>query len=161
MIVVSDASPIVAFFELQLLELLPTLFKEVTVPEAVYQELLTLAPYYETLAPITEATWLRIIPVIDKNQVERLCESIDAGEAEAIILYRQVNADLLLIDERAGRLVAKEMEIEAIGTLGILRQAKLKGLISELKPAIEHLRGRLKFRLSDSLIQQVLKSVGE
>ena len=161
MIVISDASPIVAFFELQLLELLPNLFTEVIVPEAVYKELLTLAPYYETLTPITEASWLRIIQVIDKNEVEQLREYIDAGEAEAIILYRQMNADLLLIDERAGRLVAKEMGIEAIGTLGILRQAKLNGLLPELKPAIEQLRGRLKFRLSDSLIEQVLKSVGE
>lgn len=67
----------------------------------------------------------------------------------------------MLIDEREGRRVAVEMGLTPIGTLGIFRQAKQANLIAVVKPAIERLQTELKFRLSQDLVTEFLRSVGE
>ena len=59
----------------------------------------------------------------------------DAGETEAMLLYKQLAADKLLIDDKRGRKVAKINQISTIGSLGVLLVAKEKGLIVEVAPA--------------------------
>ena len=47
-----------------------------------------------------------------------------------------------------------------IGTLGILRRAKIKGLVDEIKPMIVQLQANHIY-MSDNLIKALLESVGE
>lgn len=60
----------------------------------------------------------------------------DAGETEAMVLYKQIAADKLLIDDKRGRNVAKLNQISTIGSLGVLLAAKQKGLIHEIAPLL-------------------------
>ena len=59
---------------------------------------------------------------------------MDQGESESVILYKELNADLLLIDDKKARKIAENFDIKCIGTLGILSVAKDKGLINDLRP---------------------------
>ncbi len=59
---------------------------------------------------------------------------MDFGESESIILYKELNADFLLIDDKKARTIAENFNINCIGTLGILSAAKTKGLIGDLSP---------------------------
>lgn len=59
---------------------------------------------------------------------------MDYGESESVILYKEMNAKFLLIDDKKARKIAENFDIECIGTLGILSVAKDKGLIDELRP---------------------------
>ena len=62
---------------------------------------------------------------------------MDYGESESVILYKELNADFLLIDDKKARSIAENFNIKCIGTLGILSTAKSKGIIQELRPLFE------------------------
>ncbi len=84
----------------------------------------------------------------------------DAGETEAMLLYKQKSADMLLIDDRRGRRTAKINGINTIGSLGILFSAKQAGLVSKIKTQVEDIAAS-RIYLSQSLIEAVLKLAAE
>src|SRR5687767_5629789 len=98
MIVVSDTSALSALMQINQFQLLPGLYQRVIIPESVRDELLAFHP---KIPPGVE-----IISVTDIAAVALLRENLHTGEAEAIVLSRQINADYLLIDEVKGRQAA-------------------------------------------------------
>lgn len=84
----------------------------------------------------------------------------DAGETEAMLLFKQINADKLLIDDKRGRKVAKINNISTIGSLGVLLAAKQTGLIAEVAPLIDRISNS-QIYLSPELIQTVLNIADE
>jgi predicted nucleic acid-binding protein len=84
----------------------------------------------------------------------------DAGETEAMVLYKQISADKLLIDDQRGRNVAKLNHINTIGTLGVLLVAKKRGLILEIAPLLLQLE-KSDIYLSKQLIATVLELASE
>ena len=97
---------------------------------------------------------------VDMSHFVYLDAFADAGENEAMLLYKQKSADKLLIDDKRGRKVAKINKISTIGSLGVLLAAKQKGLIPEVKPYIDKIKESRIF-LSPSLIQMVLEIAKE
>lgn len=86
--------------------------------------------------------------------------SLGPGESEAICLSKEVNADILILDDLNARRVAEKLEINITGTLGILLLAKEKKLIKSIEPLMEELiKGG--FRVSDELYEDVLDLAGE
>ena len=86
---------------------------------------------------------------------------LDKGEAEAISLAIENQADILIIDELAGRQVAKQHNLRIIGLLGILIDAKYSGLIKEVKPLLDQLISDHGFWIKPELYSNVLKTVAE
>lgn len=84
----------------------------------------------------------------------------DAGETEAMLLYKQISADKLLIDDRRGRKVAKINHISTIGSLGVLLAAKEKGFVTEVFPLLRKIENS-DIYLSPKLIATVLELAGE
>ncbi|HFD32132.1 MAG TPA: DUF3368 domain-containing protein [Gammaproteobacteria bacterium] len=87
-------------------------------------------------------------------------DTLDEGELKSIALYKQLDADYLLIDEKAGRRVAKLNQIKIIGSLGVLIEAKKKGVLPILRPKIEILR-ESKIHFSNNLLDYALRAVNE
>jgi len=154
--IVSNTGPLIALASINQLDLLQKLFGEVFIPPAVRAEILD----ENTLRTIRTAEWLKVRAIKDRIAVQLLTDELDAGESEAIILAREMNVDLLLIDERAARRKTNTLELTAIGTLGVLLMAKNKGLLQVLKPLLDDLH-RTGFYMSDELYQIVLRSAGE
>jgi hypothetical protein len=73
--------------------------------------------------------WLIVAAPTDRRRVEALCEDLDLGEAEAIVLAIERGADLLLIDERRGRRTAQASGLAIPGLLGVVAQGKRAGSI--------------------------------
>jgi predicted nucleic acid-binding protein len=158
MIIVCDASPLIALSLCNKLDLLDTLFKEVVLPERVYQEVSREGkPEAGKIA-----AWARgkVQKVGKQPLFQAINLSLDAGESEAITLYWEKAADFLLIDEQRGRRIAAQNGIKIIGTLGILLLAKEKGLVDVIKPFLDQLWAS-PIRISDSLYQDILKLAGE
>lgn len=156
--VVSNTTPIISLLKIDQLELLHQLYESVYIPTAVLSEIEVgkAKGFYKDL---TKIDWIRICEVKDKQAVKYFLD-LDAGESEAIVLATELQADLLLIDERLGRFHAKHADLTISGTLGVLVKAKNQGLLPELKSLLYELT-RKDVWLRESLIQRILQQVGE
>jgi hypothetical protein len=153
MIVVSDTSAITSLLQIGRIDLLTRLYGEVVIPTAVERELRHDHPVLPDC--------LRVERVADRAQVERLVRAVDLGEAEAIALMIEGRGDLLLMDERRGRLIAQNEGVPVIGLLGALTEAKQRGVIASLAEIVERLQRVAGFRVSPELKRRLLAEAGE
>lgn len=161
MLVVSDTSPVLNLAAIGRLDFLERLYGKIIIPEAVFTELAATGAEAPQCAAATTSSWLERRPVTYETLVHLLLMELDQGEAEAIALAVETNADLLLIDERRGRTVASRLGRRCLGLLGVLIEAKRKGLTPSIKPLIEDLMVKAGFWMSDRLIDRVLREAGE
>lgn len=140
------------------LEILKELYKEIYIPEEVFSEIEAgkNKKYYLNLL---EFDWIKIEQIQDRKSIAYFLD-LDKGEAEAIILATESEADLILLDEALGRYHAKHAGLKVTGTIGILIKAKKLELISELKPLIFELKEKGVW-LSESLIERILELANE
>lgn len=107
-----------------------------------------------------KASWIIVRGIRGEHMKVILRRVLDEGEAEAIVLALEVNAGLILLDDREARIQAKSLGLNVTGTLGILLRARRLGLIRNLRPEIEKLK-KTGFRISQSLEEEILRLVGE
>ncbi len=155
MIVVSDTTPISELAKVGQLNILVELYGQVIIPQEVYDELTTGNHPAVNVVPFLD--WLEVYPVDDAQQIKTLQSKtgLHLGESAAMILAEQLNADQLLIDERAARRFALACKLPVIGTVGILVLAKQRGLLESVKDALDALIAN-GTRISNQLYQQAL-----
>lgn len=159
--VVSNASPIINLAWIGKLNLLHNLYEEIIIPEAVWNEVVIEGADQPGASEVKSAGWIKTIPASNKQLVQALRQDLHAGEAEAIALALETQADLLLMDERIGRESARYFGLNFIGLIGILIEAKGKGLISSVKLHLDELRDRAGFRVRNELYLRVLRDEAE
>jgi predicted nucleic acid-binding protein len=129
MLVIADSGPIISLAVIDQLDLLETIYGEVYISEAVWQEV---SRYIEPFA----------IPQVHdlKGKIRKLSGTnlfaglMDTGEAEAASLYLELNADYLIIDDRTARRMAETHGVRCVGTLAVLVKAKELNVVSALRP---------------------------
>jgi predicted nucleic acid-binding protein len=157
--VVSNASPLISLSNIRLLRLLPDLFDEVYIPAAVWAEIAR--PGAPAIDSLSAATWLQRRTVQNVHLVKSLQEELDQGEAEAIALALELNANLILLDEKEGRHIAQRLGLRVTGVLGLLVRGKERGLLTTVRPALEVLRQEAGFWFSDDLLAKTLELADE
>jgi len=135
--------------------ILGRLFNKVIIPPSVNMEWLRPDSY---IAP----DWLCVRKLSDSAMLtaEKLYLKMDKGEADAIALFSEIQADLILLDDLKSRKYALTQGLPLTGTAGILVIAKNKGLIPELKPVLELLRNHNLF-LSEEVFEKALLLANE
>lgn len=130
MIVVADSGPPHYLILIGQIDLLRRFYGQVTIPEAVAEELSAAG------SPAAVKNWIARPPGwveithVPEEQIESITEELDLGERAAIALAGTIRADLLLIDDAAGRMEATRRNIRVTGTLGVLRAAAEQGLLN-------------------------------
>jgi predicted nucleic acid-binding protein len=161
MIVVSDTSPIVNLATIGRLDLLRQLFGRVVIPQSVYEEIAVAGAGQPGAAEVRQFDWIETKQVANRTAVASLQLELDDGEAEAIALAVEIEADLILLDERKGREIASRLGLKAIGLLGVVVEAKQRGLIVAAKPVVDELIHKAGFWIGQDLYDYILKTVGE
>jgi predicted nucleic acid-binding protein len=153
MIVVADTSPINYLILIGHIEILPAIYGEVLVPQAVIDEL------QDSDAPPEVRNWLSAPPQWLRIssmtfQADLLLARLDRGERDAILLAESIRADRLIMDDLDGRLEAANRKLAVIGTLGILAEAARRKLL-DLPMALSALKST-NFHVSPALIERLL-----
>lgn len=164
-LVLTDASPLIGLARLDALDWLRALFGTVWMPPEVRAEVLPgrrLADEAVIAAAAAEG-WLR---QTEPPLAEPALPDLDEGEAACIrVALAYAGPSLLLMDERAGRVVAAEHGLKIAGTAAVVGMAKTRGLIpcsrfGSARDAFAHLHST-DFRISAQVIETVLLQVGE
>lgn len=156
--VVSNTTPIISFLKLNRLDLIQKLYKIIYIPFAVYNEIEAgkTKGFYKDLSNFD---WINIVEIKNKQAIKYFLD-LDSGEAEAVVLATEINADLIFMDEKLGRFHAKHVGLKVTGTIGILIKAKTEGLIEKLGPLLDELTTKDVW-ISDKLKKEILIEVGE
>jgi uncharacterized protein len=156
MIVVSDTSALSNLALVHHLWLLEAIYQTVIIPDVVASELA--AANNPIIPAILELDWIQTQHLTNPQLANQLQQErgLDAGEANAIALALELQADDLLIDERLGRQEAIRLGLSIIGILGILIVAKQRSLIAQIQPVMDALIDQAGFRVSPQLYQRIL-----
>jgi len=163
-LVISDSSTLIHLTAINRLSLLREFYSEVTVPAAVWQEVVVEGadrPGAMAVNTGHEQGWLHIETVTDDHLLRLLKRDLHAGEAEVIALAVERAADLVLLDETEARQIAELYDIPKTGVIGILIRAAAEGTIPALRPALDALRKDAGFWIAEPLYHRALQAVGE
>ncbi len=155
-LLIADTSPIISLDILHQLRLLTEFFRSVYIPQTVWQELLV-NPYQKDLSTISQIFKNNVRAVAHQSELRLI---LDTGEAEAIQLYQELQANFLLIDDKRAREIAETLDVNCIGTLAILIKAKKVGKIRELRPLFLQLLSNKRY-FSKTLLNALLQENGE
>lgn len=160
--VVANSSVLIALSTIGRLELLSKRFSEgILIPRSVWREVVEAGKGQPGATEVASAPWITVAEVKDKNLVALLIRELDLGESEAIVLCREQHAEIVLLDEKDARRLARRLDLRVLGTVGILIWGKRAGLIANLQEQLDVLRTEGKFRLSQLVYDGALRAAGE
>jgi predicted nucleic acid-binding protein len=148
-IAVFDAGPLIAFHQINRLELLFGVFDRVVVPPAGADEV---SPSLPKLPGWVEIQPVHVSPTFSHN--------LGAGESGAIALALQLVADFVVLDDKRARTSATRLGLTIIGSLGLLVRAKRAGLIPEVRPLMNAMIANELFA-NDAIQRRILAIAGE
>src|SRR5437879_681246 len=161
-LVVCDAGPLIHLDQLDCLDLL-TDFSRVVIPDAVSLEV----EHHRPSALKLEAVeFVRLKPKGEPSpeliSMYRLL-ALHAGEVQALQIAQELGADLLLTDDTAARLAARNLRVAVHGTLGILLRAIRRGQRTpkEILNVLHALQDRSMMHIKRNLLDQVIRQVEE
>lgn len=157
MLVIADSSALVALSACDALEVLSQTYTEIRVPQAVYDEVVVKGK--SQTASLESFLEGKVVDVELSHWV-LAAGGLGQGELEAMALYKQLSADVLLIDDRRARAIAEHNQIVCVGALGFLLVAKHQGVIQKITPFVEKLRGS-SLHYGEDLMEKILSLAGE
>jgi predicted nucleic acid-binding protein len=160
-VIVSNTTPLSNFLHLGQMEILKTIFKELHVPTAVHREI---EAYFSG-----DLQWQRCLDegfiirteVQTPTRIKELMLHLHMGEAEALCLCIENNAQLCLIDDRDARIIARLNNIPVSGTLGVLMKAKKLGMVESVKGLMDRLKNDHHYWIDDAMYKKVLSLSNE
>jgi predicted nucleic acid-binding protein len=159
--VVSNSSPLIALSRIGQLDLLSSFYKRVLIPAEVHHEVTVGGRGLPGAEGVRNAVWIEVVsqrPPADLL-LEHACQGLGAGERGAILLAKSLPADLVLLDERKARRIARDAGLTIIGCLGVLEEAARRGLVPDIRQAyIDLLRQGIRFDIG--LLQDSLARLG-
>jgi hypothetical protein len=160
---VADAGPVIALAKIDRLGLVEALFQEVWVPETVVHEVLAKpgAEAKQIEAALRRSIRMARAPAVLPAHLEVTGRALDEGEKSVIALAGTLPPPVsVLMDDAAGRAVARQAGLGVLGFAGLLIRAREQGLVEHVVPLLLQARER-GYWLDDALIETVRRRVKE
>jgi predicted nucleic acid-binding protein len=157
--VISDTSPLQYLHQLGFLHILPALVGRIVVPPSVERELLVGRELGFNVPDLGKLDWVEIRRPTSRPALP-LVNDLGPGETETLMLALEMHGSTALLDDGLARRVAEILEVRFTGTLGLLLDAKQKGLVPALRPLLDELQ-TLRFRVSPQTRSTILDRAGE
>ena len=159
--IVSNTTPISNFLHLNRIDILRQMFGKIHIPPAVKQEIeVAFSDHIQWQQCLTDEFF-----VLRKTKslvlIHQILAQLHRGEAEALCICLENKAKLCLLDDKDARRFAKQNQIPISGTLGVLAEAKRRGLIESVKPLMNELKSFHHFWISNAMYTEVLNLSGE
>lgn len=158
--VIVNSTPLIALCHVNQLNILKELYGEVIIPRAVYDEISVKKDSVCKKIVDESLEWIHVQKIQNVMAKAMFKSQLHDGEVEVMILAKEQNADVVIIDDQNAKKYAKYLELPVTGTLGILIKAKQVGYISELKSLLD-VMVQNGIYIKNSLIEHCLELVGE
>lgn len=155
-LVIADTGALISLVLVGHIDLIEKVFGNFYIANAVWEEL---HGYENTEFDKSVLPYLgrRVVKIKSRNYLSVI---MDYGESESVILYEELNADYLLIDDNKARIIAESFDVNCIGSIGLLVKAKQKGLINDLRPVFKKWIEEERY-FSKKLLNRILIQTGE
>jgi len=153
--VIVNSTPIIALLGIGQLDILNSLYGDIIIPEAVRDEVSVKDEH-----ALINYSWIKVNAISNVAAKEAFISSLHDGEVEVMILAKEHDADLVIIDDGLARRYAKYQGLTVTGTVGVLCRAKQNGVINSIKPLLDDLCG-FGFYISDNVFKEALRLAGE
>lgn len=157
--VITDTSPIQYLYQIAHLDLLPSLYQQLRMPQAVADEIARGRAQGISLPDPTSLSWITLCPVPPSLLIPDL-PNLGAGEREVLSLAIAIPDSLALLDDALARSYAQQLNVSMTGTLGVLLKGKQSGYLKAIAPLLDQLNA-LNFRLAAATRAAVLKLANE
>jgi uncharacterized protein len=159
--IIVNTSPLIALKKIESLYLLEKLYGQIIIPMGVYEEIISgqQQGLLEIFVNDNIPEWIKVKQLKNEFSSSLLYE-LDKGEKEVIIMGKELNADLLVLDENVARNIAELLNLNITGTLGILLLSKEQKLIKSIKYLMDELRSK-SFWISNDVYNSILKYANE
>ena len=138
MIVISNASPLIALSRISREDILQHLFGHLLIPEAVHQEVVLQCPHPDEKARLQEAI-AEFIEIVHPTFSHVFSRNLGHGEREVLNVALEMRPDILLIDDKRARYEAQELGFFPTFTADVLKEAERQGLISSYQEILQEL----------------------
>lgn len=141
MIVVSNASPLITLARIGCHGCLHNLFTEIQISTEVYTEVAIGGAGKPGADAVAQSPWIKVKASEDSSVIQKLMSDLGlgAGEVSAVLLAKQLRADLLLMDERKARRFAQSQGLPVLGCIGLIEEFYRRREISDLRQTYLHL----------------------
>lgn len=156
--VVCNTSPLQYLHQAGVLEILPALYGRILIPRAVADEISRGKSEGVDLPEPEALAWVDIREA--SGTFWPVPRDIHRGEAEVIALAGSLQEAKMILDDLAARKHARQLGLAFTGTLGVLLQAKRRGLLNDVASVMHRLENA-GFRLAESTRGDFLRLAGE
>ena len=155
-LIIADTGALISLGLVEHIDLIEKVFGDFCIAHAVWEELQGYKnPEFDR--KLLSQFENRVVKIKSRNHLSAI---MDYGESESIILYEELGADYLLIDDSKARIIAESLEVNCIGSIGLLIRAKQKGLVNDLKSIFEKWIENERY-FSKKLLNKILIETGE
>lgn len=158
--VIVNSTPLIALCHVDSLDILKKIYGEITIPKAVYNEISVKKDSVCKIQVDSSLDWIHVEKIQNEMAKEMFKTQLHEGEVEVMILAKEKEADVVVIDDMNAKKHAKYLKLPVTGTLGVLMKAKKEGYIEKLKPILDGMVQN-NIYLSPKLIDRCLREVGE
>jgi len=159
--VVSNTSPLTNLAAIGRFDLLRLLFGTIHIAEGLWSDLNAQGQAWPGVAEVAAADWIHRHEVQDRNLVRALRRDLDPGEADRVVLMLELKADVGIVDEKEARRWCAQFGLQVTGVVGLLLQAKQRGILDSVRPSIDRLRFEAGFYLAVPFYRQILTRADE